>query len=161
MLYALTYCLLTLKVQKIAALKKNNCCTDDYGPIINTLLLGLRVTVGVLMLTHGFPKLLKLVSGDFGFPDPIGIGNEFSLFLATFAEFFCSILIIIGYRTRLAAIPLIVTMLVALLIVHNGDPVFDHLNILSYIFVYGILLHLGGGKFGVTYYLQNKDLLKK
>jgi putative oxidoreductase len=113
------------------------------------------------MLTHGYPKLLKLVSGDFGFPDPIGLGSEFSLFLATFAEFFCSILVIIGYRTRMAVMPLIVTMLIALLIVHSDDSVFDHLNILLYLFTYGILLHLGGGKFGVTYFLQNKELFAK
>lgn len=137
-------------------MKKKNCCTDDYGPVINTLLLVVRISVGVLMLTHGYPKLLKIISSDFAFPDPIGLGSEFSLFLATFAEFFCSILVIIGYRTRLAVMPLIVTMLVALLIVHSDDSVFDHVNILIYLFTYGILLHLGGGKFGVTYYLQNR-----
>ena len=107
------------------------------------------------MLTHGYPKLLKLISGDFGFPDPIGIGNELSLILAIFAEFFCSILILIGFRTSLAAIPLIFTMLVALLIVHSDDSIFEHWNILLYLLSYGILLHLGGGKFGLTYYLQN------
>lgn len=116
----------------------------------------MRIGVGVLMLTHGYPKLLKLLSGDFGFPDPIGIGSEASLILATFAEFFCSILIIIGYRSRLASMPLIATMLVALLIVNSDDSIIEHWNILLYLFTYGILLHLGGGKFGLTYYLQNR-----
>lgn len=142
-------------------MKRKNCCTDDYGTVINLALLILRITVAVLMLMHGTPKLVKLISGDFGFLDPIGIGSGLSLFLATFAEFFCSVLILIGYRTRLAAIPLIITMLVALLVVHSDDSVFDHLNILLYIFVYGMLLHLGGGKFGLTYYLQNKEMFKK
>jgi len=142
-------------------LKKRNCCTDDYGPVINTLLLAIRIAVSVLMLTHGYPKLVKLVSGDYAFPDPIGLGSEFSLFLATFAEFFCSILVIIGYRTRLAVMPLIATMLVALLIVHSDDSVFEHVNILLYLLTYGILLHLGGGKFGLTFYLQNKAFFKQ
>ena len=135
-------------------MKKNNCCTDDYGPVINILLLGLRIGVAGFMLTHGVPKLIKLISGDFGFPDPIGMGSEMSLVLATFAEFFCSLLILIGYKSRLASIPLIITMLVALLIVHGDDSIFDHWNILAYIFCYGILLHLGGGKYSLTYYLQ-------
>lgn len=137
-------------------MKKKNCCTDDYGPVINIALLLLRLTVGVLMLTHGVPKLEKLIMGDFNFPDPIGLGSELSLILAVFAEFFCSILIIIGYRSRLAAIPLIITMLVALLIVHNNDPIFEHWNILLYLLTYGLLLHLGGGKYSITYYLQQR-----
>ena len=136
--------------------KKGNCCTDDYGAVINLLLLLLRISVGVLMLTHGYPKLVKLVTGDFAFPDPIGLGSELSLALATFAEFICSLLIIVGYRSRLAAMPLIFTMLVALLLVHGDEPVFEHWNILLYIFSYAILIYLGGGKYSLTYYLYNR-----
>jgi putative oxidoreductase len=138
-------------------LAKNNCCTDDYGPFINIALLLLRLAVGILMLTHGVPKLGKLLAGDFSFPDPIGIGPQASLIMATFAEFFCSLLVIVGYKSRLAVMPLIVTMLVALLIVHGDDSVLKHWNILLYLFAYGILLHLGGGKYSLTYYLQYKS----
>lgn len=114
-----------------------------------------------MMLTHGYPKLLKLLSGNFAFPDPIGLGPELSLILATFAEFFCSILILIGCKIRLATIPLIITMLVALLIVHGNESVFEHWNILLYLFTYGILLHLGAGKFSIAYYLQYRQHQKK
>jgi putative oxidoreductase len=134
--------------------QRKNCCTDDYGPFINISLLILRIVVVVLMLMHGVPKLGKVLAGDFNFPDPIGLGREISLLLATFAEFFCSLLILIGFRTRLAVIPLIITMLVALLIVHEDDAIFEHWNILLYLFAYGILLHLGGGKYSLTYYFQ-------
>ena len=139
---------------------KKSCCTDDYGPFINIALLVLRVAVSVLMLTHGIPKLGKVLAGDFTFPDPIDIGAEASLILATFAEFFCSLFVLIGYKSRLAVIPLIITMLVALLIVHHNDSIFDHWNILLYLFAYGILLHLGGGKYSLTYYLQYRASLK-
>jgi putative oxidoreductase len=139
-------------------LAKKICCTDDYGLFINLALLLLRVTVGVLMLTHGIPKFVKVLSGDFAFPDPIGIGPTASLLLATFAEFFCSLVVIVGYKSRLAVIPLIITMLVALLIVHQDDAVFEHWNILLYLFSYAILLHLGGGKYSLTYYLQYRRL---
>lgn len=138
--------------------KKNNCCTDDYGIFINLALLALRLAVGILMLTHGIPKLEKLMTGDFNFPDPIGLGSELSLILATFAEFFCSILIIIGFRSRLAAIPLIITMIVALLVVHGADKITENWNILLYILAYGILMHLGGGKYSITYYLSNRKV---
>lgn len=146
---------------KFSKLKNNTCCTDDYGPFINALLLCVRIVVGILMLIHGAPKVGKILTGDFNFPDPIGVGPEMSLILAAFAEFICSILIIIGFRTRLAAIPLIVTMLVALLIVHGNDSMFDHWDILLYLFTYGILLHLGGGKYALTYYFQQKAFYKR
>jgi len=140
----------------IPDLKKKICCTDDYGPVINSLILALRIGVAVFMLTHGYPKLVKLISGDFAFPDPIGLGSELSLVLAVFAEFFCSIFILIGFRTRLATLPLIVTMLVALLIVNGVDQVYKNWDILLYLLSYGILLHLGGGAYGLTYYLENR-----
>ena len=142
-------------------MKNRPCCTDDYGLFINLSLVILRLAVGVAMLTHGIPKLIKLFYGDFNFPDPIGIGPELSLVLATFAEFFCSLLIIVGYRSRFAAIPLIITMLVALLIVHGNDSVFDHWNILVYLFAYAMLLHVGGGKYTITYSLFEKRQRKK
>ena len=138
--------------------KKNNCCTDDYGIFINLALLVLRLSVGILMLTHGIPKLERLLSGDFNFPDPIGLGPELSLILVTFAEFFCSILTIVGFRSRLAAIPLIITMIVALLVVHGADKITENWNILLYILAYGILMHLGGGKYSMTYYLSNRRI---
>lgn len=108
------------------------------------------------MLTHGIPKLNNFLVGDWSFPDPIGLGSEISLILAIFAEVFCSILILIGYKSRLASMPLIITMLVALLIVHSSDPILDHWNILLYLLAYGLLLHLGGGKYSITYFLHNK-----
>src|SRR5690606_10514678 len=77
-------------------------------------LLIVRIGVSVLMFTHGIPKLMKLFGeGEIQFADPIGLGVEFSFILAIFAEFFCSVLIVIGFATRLATIPIIITMLVA------------------------------------------------
>jgi len=138
-------------------MKNKNCCTDDYGPIINICLLIIRIMVAGFMLKHGIPKLINLIQGNFSFPDPIGLGPELSLVLVIFAEVFCSLVILVGYRSRLAAIPLIINMLVALLIVHGEDSVIKHWNILLYLFSYGILLHLGGGKYSLTYYFGNKQ----
>ena len=108
------------------------------------------------MFINVVPKIEKLIAGDFSFPDPVGLGSMLSLILATFVEFFCSIFIIIGLRSRLAAIPLIIIMLIALLIVNGHDPIYDHWDILLYIFIFGILIHLGGGKYSLTYYMNNK-----
>ena len=85
-------------------------------------LLLLRLGFGGMMLTHGIPKLMKLVQGNMEFGDPLGIGSTLSLILVVIGEAICPLLIIIGYRTRLATIPTIITMAVAAFIVHAGDP---------------------------------------
>lgn len=66
-------------------------------PFKNLSLLILRLAGGLMMLTHGYPKFRKLLSGDFSFADPIGLGEEFSLVATVFAEFICSILV--AFRT--------------------------------------------------------------
>jgi putative oxidoreductase len=86
-------------------------------------LLILRVGAGTLMLTlHGWGKLINFREQAATWADPIGLGPHLSLTLATFAEFFCALLLVLGLFTRLAAIPLIVTILVAGVIVHAADP---------------------------------------
>ena len=76
-------------------------------------LLLLRVGFSGMLLTHGIPKLLKIIAGDFSFGDPLGIGPTTSLILACIAEVLFSILVILGFKTRLSTIPIIITMAVA------------------------------------------------
>ncbi len=88
--------------------------------------LVLRVGFGLYMLLgHGMGKLMKLVEGgEVKFYPFLGLSPKISLTLAVVAEFFACILIIIGYKTRLAALPMIITMLVAAFMVHASDPLF-------------------------------------
>ena len=125
----------------------------NYSKSVNIGLLIVRVFTSTMMLTHGGPKFMRLLDGNLKFGDPIGIGSDLSFILVVFAEFFCSILIIIGLGTRLATIPLIITMLVALLIAHASDPILDHTNILAYLAGYIILFVTGSGKYSVDYKL--------
>ena len=67
-------------------------------------LLMIRLLASGFMLTHGIPKLMKLFSaGEVKFADPFGFGPSVSFGLATFAEFFCSLLIILGREHVLPA----------------------------------------------------------
>ena len=95
--------------------------TDEFASLDIALLL-LRIGAAALILTHGFSKFMKIMDGDFGFMDPIGIGATSSLFLVTFAEFFCAIALLFGFFTRGALIPLIINMLVIVFIAHGDDP---------------------------------------
>ncbi len=108
------------------------------------------------MLTHGYPKLQRLLSGEMRFGDPLGLGPEVSLVLAVFAEFVCAILIVLGLGTRLAAIPLIVTMSVAAFIAHGGDPFGRKEMALLYLVLYVVLLITGSGKFSLDQILNKR-----
>lgn len=89
----------------------------------STGLLILRLGIGGYMLTHGFGKLQMLLAGDFArFGDPIGLGSAPSLVLIVLAEFFCALAVMIGWATRVTAMPVVIGMAVAAFVVHGGDP---------------------------------------
>ncbi|WP_339741107.1 DoxX family protein [uncultured Sunxiuqinia sp.] len=115
--------------------------------VVNIWLLIFRVSAGAFMLTHGIPKFLKLIEGNTQFADPFGLGETLSLVLAVFAEFLCSVLIILGIGTRLASIPLIVTMAVAAFQIHAADPFQRKEMALLYLIVFITILVFGGGRF--------------
>lgn len=129
--------------------------TGESSGLISIGLLLLRVIVGVFMMTHGFGKLKMLLGpGEIQFADPIGIGLELSLILAVFAEFFCSILLILGLGTRLAAIPLMITMMVAGFVVHSADPFQVKEFALLYGVVFTALFITGPGRYSLDYWLS-------
>lgn len=113
-------------------------------------LLLLRVGSGGLILTHGIPKLQRLFGGaEIKFADPFGLGPVISLGLATFAEVICAILVIVGFKTRLAVIPLIITMLVAAFYAHWDDPFGRKELPLLFCIVFVSLLLTGGGAYSL------------
>lgn len=129
----------------------------EYSNNISLSLLFLRLIVGGFMLTHGYGKLMMLI-GDapIRFLDPIGLGAGFSLALVVFAEFLCSICLIFGFATRLAVIPLVITMLVATIVVHGADGFGKQELPLLYASIYVFLAVMGSGKFSVDQYLYKK-----
>lgn len=112
-------------------------------------LLALRLGFGGLMLTHGIPKLMNYSTLATQFPDPIGMGSQVSLLLAIGAEVGCSLLLILGLFTRLATLPLIITMLVAALIVHGADPFAKKEAALTFLISYVTLLMTGPGRYAL------------
>jgi putative oxidoreductase len=123
---------------------------------LNLWLLILRIGASILMLTHGFPKLMKVIEGNMQFGDPLGLGATTSLILATFAEAFCSIFIMLGLATRLATIPLIITMATAAFIVHANDPFSRQEMPLLYLLIYITLLVTGAGKYSVDHAISKR-----
>lgn len=120
-------------------------------------LLIARLGMAVLMLTHGIPKLQMLFSGaPVQFPPVMGMSAEISLSLTVFAEVFCSVFILAGFATRIAVIPLAITMLVAVFLIHGADPLSVKKAALQYLLVYIVLLVAGSDKYSVDYIVQKK-----
>ena len=108
------------------------------------------------MLTHGSSKLLKLLEGNLEFADPIGLGPEISLILVVFSEILCAIFLLFGLFTRWVSIPLIITMIVAVFIVHATHDFGKQEMGLMYLGYYIILALLGPGKLSIDYLMSNK-----
>ena len=109
----------------------------------------LRVSAGGMMLTHGWGKFLKVLNGDFSFGNPLGIGEAPTLLMAVFAEFVCSILLIIGYKSRLAAIAPALTMMTVAFIVHINDPWRKQEFPLLYLTIFVAIYLVGSGRYSL------------
>ncbi|TKC63909.1 DoxX family protein [Pedobacter hiemivivus] len=135
--------------------------TNFNNAALHFMLLVLRVGIASFMIVHGYQKLGWLMAGgEIQFGDPIGVGMTASLYLTVFAEFFCSIFLLLGLGTRLATIPLIITMIVAVFIVHAPDG-FDKKEIgLLYLLVYVFLLVSGPGKYSIDHIIS-KSLYRR
>ncbi|ANW96054.1 DoxX family protein [Wenyingzhuangia fucanilytica] len=132
-------------------LKSQNTFANNLGLFI------LRVSFGAAMLFgHGLGKWTKLFGGEeIHFLDPFGLGATTSLALAVFAEVICSVLIMLGLLTRLATIPLIITMLIAFN-VHLSDSFGMQEKSILYLVIYIVLLLQGPGKLSVDGLLIKK-----
>ncbi len=137
-------------MKKLLSTKHNKINTD-----IAVLLL--RIAIASLMLVHGIPKLVTLVSGNVQFPGLFGLSPELSLSFAVFAEVICSLFLLFGIGTRLAVIPLITTMLVAVFFIHSSDPFAKKELALLYLLPYIILFITGSGKYSLDYLIHNKS----
>ncbi|KTC13978.1 DoxX family protein [Pseudomonas viridiflava] len=82
-------------------------------------LLFMRVSVSLLLLqVHGLPKLMHWSVEVQRIEDPFGLGGTLTLGLAVFAEVICPVLLILGVWARLACLPILAVLAVAVLFVH-------------------------------------------
>jgi putative oxidoreductase len=82
-------------------------------------LLFLRVSASLFLLwVHGLPKLLNYSAQLQVIEDPFHLGANLTLMLAIFAEVLCPLLIIVGLLVRMACLPILSVLLVAMVVVH-------------------------------------------
>ncbi len=142
-------------MSKFSLITKIVTTTSEQGISIGLLIL--RVGIAYSMIyTHGYPKFINFSEFSSEFADPLGVGNGVSLGLVLFAEFFCSIFLIIGLFVRLSSIPLIITMIVATWIINGGkDFIFQEKSFI-YLIGYISLMISGGGRFSIDYLIKRK-----
>lgn len=110
----------TTNPERAAALAQLQATAADVGLLI------LRIALGVVFIYHGGQKLFGLFGG-YGlvgtaqWMGSIGIPLPFvSALAAGSAEFFGGAALLLGLWTRIAAVPMVFTMLVAIISAHWG-----------------------------------------
>ncbi|MBQ6581026.1 MAG: DoxX family protein [Alistipes sp.] len=123
-----------------------------YQPLptrYNLALLALRMLFGGLLMWHGVSKILALEGDPSSFPNPIGLGSTLSLYLVVFAEVVCAAAVIVGAFYRLALIPILVTMCVALFVAHHGQPFAAKELAFIYLILFALMYCMGAGRFSL------------
>ena len=98
---------------------------------------------------HGWSKLMEWDTLKDDFAHPFGMSMAVAAALTIFAEFFCSLFVMMGLFTRIACIPVIICMAVAAFNIHAGDPLDDREGSLTYMAVFMVIFFLGGGKYSI------------
>jgi putative oxidoreductase len=129
-------------------MKKLFSAKYSAGAVHGAMLI-LRLASGILMMNHGYDKLVHFGEYQHKFMSFLGIGGTLSLALVVFAEFFCTLFLILVLFTRLASIPLIITMAVALFDAHNGMFFGDGEMAALYMACYLVLLLVGPGRISI------------
>ncbi|MCX6177683.1 MAG: DoxX family protein [Bacteroidetes bacterium] len=146
----------SMKSPFLALFSTNN--TYWYANYEQRALLILRIFVSLLMIRHGFPKLEKLMgTEDIKFYNFLGLGPTVSLALCVLGEFIAPILIILGFRTRLAAALVMFTMAVAAYGAHSGDPIDKKELSMVYMVLFAYTMYAGPGKISFDYWLFKRS----
>ena len=137
--------------------------TSTANPLHKNLgLLVLRLLIGVLMALIGYEKLIhftEMAASDFWAKNVsfLGITGSFPLALTVFAEFFCSIFIIVGFLTRFSTLILMFCMGYIFTVVFPSAPItagehgMEFNTAFTYFIIYFVLLLTGPGKYSVDY----------
>lgn len=119
--------------------------------------LCLRILFGGLFIWHGWMKIDNYAMYQPMTQDIIGIGRRLTYDLPMIAEFGGGILILLGLFTRLAVIPIAITMAVAYFVAHKKDMFM--MKELPFVFMWltPVIFILGSGKYSLDYFLfKNK-----
>jgi len=126
-------------------MKFSNKMTRFYDSVLALL----RIVFSLLMMTHGWSKLERILDGNLNFGDPLGLGSTLSLYLVTFAELVAPVFIIVGFKTRIMALITSFAMAVAAFIAHGADPFAKKEMALLYLVGFLTVALMGPGRYSI------------
>ncbi|WP_080240469.1 DoxX family protein [Spirosoma rigui] len=116
----------------------------------------LRVGFGFMMsVNHGYVKLMHFHEWKTDFTSFMGLDGSLSLALAIFAELVCSIMLVLGLFTRLALVPLLITMVV-IFQAHKWDLLGEGELATSFLIGYLAILAAGPGRYSLDSLLEKR-----
>lgn len=117
---------------------------------LHTGLLFLRVAGSTLLFTvHGLPKVLHCSQELTRIEDPFHLGAAPTLLLAILSETLCPLLIALGVLTRLACLPILFMLLVAMLVVHPNWSLAEGQFGWMLLIIFTTVLIAGPGRFSL------------
>jgi putative oxidoreductase len=125
--------------------------SEDLGKLL------LRISVGFVLLFHGYSKVLGGIEWIKGILGQVGLPG-FLAYGVYLGEFVAPLLVILGFRTRIAAPVIVINMLMAIFLAHRNQIFWikeaggGWAIELDALFLLGALalFFIGGGKFGIT-----------
>lgn len=117
----------------------------DLGLLVLRLFCGLN-----LFLHHGMEKATHFSQMSRHFPDPIHLGSHASLIYALISDAICSLLVVLGLGTRVAALVVFVNIGVVFYFVHH-HPFLSGNGELLLLYIGGFLALVltGGGRYSL------------
>ncbi|MEO6965102.1 MAG: DoxX family protein [Acidobacteriaceae bacterium] len=121
--------------------------TTDFGLLLLRLFFGLN-----LFLHHGLEKVTHFSQMSRHFPDPVHLGSHTSLIFALISDAICSLLVVLGLGTRVAAFIVFVNISVVFYVVHH-HPFLGGNGELLLLFIGGFLalVFAGGGRYSLDW----------
>lgn len=118
--------------------------------LVDVGLLFLRVAASLLLLAvHGLPKVLHYASEAAAIEDPFHLGKTVSIGFAIFAEVICPPLMIVGFCTRFAAVPILIVTLIAVFVVHRDWTLSQGQFAWMLLILFGTIVVAGPGKYSL------------
>ena len=121
-------------------------------------ILLLRLILGGLFIWHGYDALNHYKLYLSMSKSTIGLDVSLEFNLVVFSQFICGILVAAGVLTRLAVIPIFISMTVAFFIAHHGQPFMMKELPFAYWLLCIPVFVLGSGRLSVDKLLSRKSV---
>lgn len=134
-------------------MKKNTFFNTDIGLFIFRMMISC-----ILYINHGHEKLFHFSEMLEKIADPLHIGKLPGLLWAAFSDVFCALLLLAGFKTKIASSVIALNTLAAFILVQHGDLTTYRGEIALLFFSSSLLLlFTGPGLYSLDEYSKNTE----